>query len=65
MKIKKSLEVAISNAEQMSRDHPKIIYYVMDKKGKHAVVHSSVWCYRERILDNYHLVTKYLNGKEI
>lgn len=60
---KKSLEEAKHIAQKVSREYPEMIIIVMDKKGKKATYTASEWIYRERILDGWHVVTKYKNGK--
>lgn len=60
---KKSLEEAKHIAQKVSREYPEMIIVVMDKKGKKATYTASEWIYGERILDGWHVVTKYKNGK--
>lgn len=60
---KKSLEEDKHIAQKVSREYPEMIIVVMDKKGKKATYTASEWIYRERILDGWHVVTKYKNGK--
>ena len=60
---KKSLEEAKHIAQKVSREYPEMIIIVMDKKGKKATYTASEWIYRARILDGWHVVTKYKNGK--
>lgn len=60
---KKSLEEAKHIAQKVSREYPEMIIIAMDKKGKKATYTASEWIYRERILDGWHVVTKYKNGK--
>lgn len=60
---KKSLEEAKHIAQKVSREYPEIVIIVMDKKGQKATYTASEWIYRERILDGWHVVTKYKNGK--
>ena len=60
---KKSLEEAKHIAHKVSKEYPEMIIVVMDKKGKKATYTASEWIYRERILDGWHVVTKYKNGK--
>lgn len=63
--MKKSLIEAHAEAKRMSEKFPDVIYYVMDKPRKRAGVYSSEWSRRELILEGWHTVAKYLNGKEI
>lgn len=60
---KKSLEEAKHIAQKVSREYPEMIIIVMDKKGKKATYTASERIYRERILDGWHVVIKYKNGK--
>lgn len=60
---KKSLEEAKHIAQKVSREYPEKVIIVMDKKGQKATYTASEWIYRERILDGWHVVTKYKNGK--
>ena len=46
---KKSLTVAKKEAQNMSLRNPGIVYYVMDKPRKRAIVTGSDWIYRERV----------------
>ena len=43
MKVKKSLEMAKAEALKLSKEHPTILYRVMDKKGQMAVCTGSDW----------------------
>lgn len=49
----------------MSRDFPKVPFRVMDKKGAVAVVNSSDWVYKERVLDGWATVATFQNGREV
>lgn len=60
---KKSLEEAKHIAQKVSREYPEMVIIVMDKKGQKATYTASEWIYREWILDGWHVVTKYKNGK--
>lgn len=62
--MKKSLKEAIEKAKAHSQQYPCTICMVMDKKGRHAVVCASAWAYRERVLEGWHTVAKFLDGKE-
>ena len=62
---KKSLTEAENRARQHSVEHPSITVRVMDKYRKHAVVCASEWVYNERILDGWHTVVTYRNGKVV
>ena len=64
-KRKKSLDEAVIEAKRISFVYPKIVVRVMDKKYSKAVVCISSWVYKERILDGWHVVTTFKNGKEI
>lgn len=61
---KKSVEAVKQRAKQMSIDCPDILYYVMDKKRKHAVCHSVEWAVKEKVLNGWHIVCLYRNGIE-
>ena len=50
--MKISIKEKMKEAEQISLRHPEILYRVMDKKGKRAIVTGSEWIYKERILEN-------------
>lgn len=62
---KKSLEEAKRIACKVSKEYPETVMIVMDKKGKKATYTASEWIYKERILEGWHVVVKYQNGKEI
>ena len=59
--MKKSLEEAIIQAYRHSMLYPGM----MDKPRKHAIVCASEWVYRARVLDGWHTVLTYRNGKEV
>lgn len=63
--MKASVKKAIEEAQKLSEEHPTVKYVVMDKKGKRAVVTGSGWVYKERILEGYVVVAKFLGGKEV
>lgn len=63
--MKASVKKAIEEAKKLSEVHPNVKYVVMDKKGKRAVVTGSGWVYKERILEGYISVAKFLGGKEV
>ncbi|MBQ9603844.1 MAG: hypothetical protein IJR45_00365 [Firmicutes bacterium] len=65
MYIKKSLLQATAQATALSTLHPEIIYYVLDKRHKSAAVHTSEWVVKEKILEGWHTVAKYMNGVKI
>lgn len=60
---KKSLQAARTEAVETSKAHPGLTVRVMDKPRKTAVVTVSDWVYRERILDGWHTVEIYIDGK--
>lgn len=62
--MKKSLREALNRAKQLSISHPACKVYVMDKPYQRAQVHISEWCVKERILEGWYGVTKFLNGEE-
>ena len=62
---KKSLVRAMEEAQQLSIKHPGILYRVMDKPRKQAVVSGSEWIYRERILDGWYVYCKFQNGRMV
>lgn len=64
MSKKKSLDEAIVQAKQISLEYPKVVVRVMDKKYSKAVVCISSWVHKERILDGWHDVIAFKNGKE-
>ncbi len=63
MNEKKSLREAMERARQSSLEYPDVRYFVMDKKGKHAVVHSVLWVCRERILEGWYIYCTFINGE--
>lgn len=60
---KKSLDDAKCIAQKISMEYPDITMIVLDKKGMKATYTASEWIYRERILEGWHTVAKYKNGK--
>ncbi len=62
---KKSLARAMEEAQQLSIKHPGVMYWVMDKPRKRAIVTGSDWIYRERVLEGWHTYVKFLNGKMV
>lgn len=63
--MKKSLELAIERARQHSLLFPGLAVNVLDKKRKHAIVNTSDWVYRERILSGWHCVVTFVDGVEV
>lgn len=63
--MKISVKEKMKEAEQISLRHPEILYRVMDKNGKRAIVTGSEWIYRERILEGYFTVATFKNGEII
>lgn len=63
--MKKSLEQAKHEAKELSIKHKDTVFYVMDKKGKQAECYSLSWCVKERMLEGYRTVTRFLNGADI
>lgn len=63
--MKISVKEKMKEAEQISLRHPEILYRVMDKKGKRAIVTGSEWIYKERILEGYFTVATFKNGEII
>ena len=51
--------------QRLSKEHPTILYRVMDKKGQMAVCTGSDWVYRERVRDGWYTVAAYQNGSEV
>lgn len=62
---KKSLALAMEEARQLSIEHPGVLYRVMDKPRKRAVVSGSEWVYRERVLQGWHCYCKFRDGKTV
>lgn len=62
---KKSLVLAMEEAQQLSIKHPGITYKVMDKPRKRAVVTGSDWIYRERVLEGWHCYCEFKDGRMI
>lgn len=62
--MKKSLAIAIENARLQSLATPDLVVYVMDKPRKEAVISTSAWVVRERILEGWHTVKRFINGRE-
>lgn len=62
---KKSITEAKAEAIRLSKKNPDSIYYVMDKKREHACCHRFEWVVRQKILDGWHIVTRYKNGVEL
>lgn len=60
---KKSVLLAIAEAQALSIKFPGVTYWVMDKPRHHAQVYSVEWICRERILQGWHIVCKFKNGK--
>lgn len=63
--MKKSIEEAKARAKRISLDYPAITVHVMDKSRQRAVVVGVDFVVRERILEGWHTVTTYKNGKEV
>ena len=59
---KKSLQVALAEAQKASKEYPNVVIRVMDKKGGKAVYTGSEWVYKERVLAGYHTVATYKGG---
>lgn len=64
-KVKKSLKEAHETAKEHSMKFPEIPVWVMDKKGKKAVISTSSWVHRERIFEGWHTVATYRNGVKV
>ena len=62
---KKSLTVAKKEAQNMSLRNPGIVYYVMDKPRKRAIVTGSDWIYRDRVLEGWHCYCKSRDGRMV
>lgn len=62
---KKSLSEAHKRAKELSIEDFGITVRVMDKKGCKAVITSSEWVYKERVLEDWHTVTAYKNGEAV
>ena len=62
---KKSLVLAMEVAQQLSIKHPGVLYYVMDKPRKRAVVSGSKLIYRERVLEGWHCYCKFRDGRMV
>lgn len=62
---KKSLVLAMEEAQQLSIHHPGVVFRVMDKPRKRAVVNSSEFVYRERILDGWTCYCKFRDGRMV
>lgn len=65
MATKKSLQIALQKAQEMSAEYPDTVYYVMDKKGKTAAVHASDWVRKEKVLIGWHTVCRFKNGQKM
>lgn len=63
--VKKSIIEAQKRALQISEEHPDLTVRVLDKSRKHAVVNTSDWVYRERVLEGWHTVATFKGGKEV
>lgn len=63
---KRSLELAINTAKEMSAKHPSIKYYVLDKPKCSAHCFSLSWALSEYIRDkDYHVHSIYCDGVRI
>jgi len=63
---KQSLNKALSEAAAMSKAHPSIKYYVLDKKKSPAKCFSLGWAVSEHIRDKgYHIHSIYCDGHKI
>ena len=62
---KKSLVMAMEEAQQLSIKRPGVAFRVMDKPRKKAVVNSSDWVYRELVLDGWHNYCTFRDGRMI
>lgn len=66
MKTKKSLEMARQTAISMSREHPSIKYYVLDKPRCQAHCFSIGWAVSDLIQNHdYHTAEIYCDGQQI
>lgn len=63
--MKKSVIEARQRALENSEAAPGILIRVMDKPRKHAVICSHPLVYRKRVLDGWHTVAVFRNGKEL
>ncbi len=63
--MKKSLQIALQEARELSKEHPNIAYYVMDKKGKTASVHTCEWAQRELVFEGWQTVCRFENGQKM
>ena len=59
---KKSLVLAMEEAQQLSLKNPGVRYYVMDKPGRRAACHGSEWCVKEKILAGWYIYCEFFNG---
>lgn len=62
---KKSLVLAMEEAQQLSIKHPGVTYWVMDKPRKRAIVTGSDWIYRDRVLEGWHCYCKSRDGRMV
>lgn len=62
---KKSLEIALVEAQKASKEYPNVELRVMDKKDCKAIYTGSSWIYRERVLEGYHTVATYKGGVRV
>ena len=60
---KKSLVLAMEQAQQLSIQHPGITYRVMDKPRRRAAVNASDWVYEELVLDGWYTYCSYQDGR--
>lgn len=63
--MKKSIVEATSNAKLHSTMNPNTTVWVMDKKNKRAVVCTSEWVCKQRIMSGWHIVKTFRNDKEV
>lgn len=63
MYYKDSIIIAEQEAKRMSLEHPNTIYYVIDKKRQRACCHASEWIVRNKILEGWYGVCRYVNGE--
>lgn len=59
-----TIKQAKDQARSESLQRPGVTVYVMKKKGKGATVSMNAWVIRERILEGWGPVCRFLNGEE-
>lgn len=65
MKEKKSLREAYYRAVDHSLEHPDILVYVLDKKGKRACVHISEFIVKEKEREGWSVFAVFENGRRM